>query len=224
MTPLVIVPARLGSKGVPNKNFRPLPDGSTLTQRAATIGVQFGDVVVTTDYPRLGDITLPFGVTRHRRPSELATDTASMWDVVREVLETYPGDETQPIILLQPTTPFRSREVIEKCVALLDGDVRLVGAATEVPEQYRPDRVLRIDVWAGVPLATPVSDSWAENRQSARRAAIYTGECYAFWRERAGGYRAVVLTEPQLNIDTESDWDLACARIRAEALTRQKDA
>jgi len=230
MTPLVIVPARVGSKGVPNKNFRELPDGTTLTQRAAAMGLHFGDVVVTTDYPRLGDITLPFNVTRHRRPAELASDTATMQDVVLDVLAAYPGEPNQPISLLQPTTPFRSQRTIQKCLHRLYTGSVTVTTAYPVPQAFSPDRVVVRD-GKGFRAATEggYGAPSGTRRQDARQAYVRDGQCYVFARETTTWWDwtfyedLLVMDEPTINIDTELDWQVACARIRADQ-TPQTDA
>lgn len=219
MTPLVIVPARVGSKGVPNKNFEKLPDGSTLWGRAVEIGLNFGHVVVTTDHPELWREWPKKDVALHRRDPSLGTDKSTMADVVRDVLTRFPGPPEQRIILLQPTTPFRSALVVAQCLARLDGTVDSVTSVYEVPEAFRPSRVLVLSKYDHQ-FACPVNDI-AENRQTAAPAYVRDGQCYAARRYSLAGSLEdacfsdiVIVSEPTLNIDTMDDWEEACRRIR----------
>lgn len=205
MTPLVIIPARVGSKGVPNKNFRTLPDGSTLVSRAVAIAESVGQWVITTD----NGYDLPCGLHGDvwiRQP-HLCTDDAAMRDVVEDVLNRFDGSAGQVIVLLQPTTPFRSLDVIQQCVTLaMDGaDVATVSL---VPEKYQ--RTVDTADWVGTKFfELPL------RRQDCESRSILTGDCYAF--KRGHGWPAVWtgLTVPEsVNIDTEADWDEACAIIR----------
>ena len=55
------------------------------------------------------------------RENKLATDTASSWDVIKDVIKKYQanGREFDAAMLLQPTVPFRSAEDICNCVTML---------------------------------------------------------------------------------------------------------
>jgi N-acylneuraminate cytidylyltransferase len=224
MTPLVIVPARAGSVGVPNKNFRELPDGSTCIGRAIAMGRRVGDVIVTTDHPSFR----PAGVGLHRRPPYLASDTATMGDVVRDVIavlpELVPDDAT--IVLLQPTAPLRKLRTVQQCLAVMSrDDIDLVATARAVPEAYLPDRVLVARHGA----IRPATDRWAANRQDARRAYVADGVCYVFRRHVAemlfdyARLKVALVTShaPTINVDTMADWHALCAVIRSR---RRPDA
>jgi CMP-N-acetylneuraminic acid synthetase len=215
MKPLVIVPAREGSAGVPQKNFRALPDGSTLVSRAVKIGQQIGHVIVSTDYEGYEP---PMGVGRILRPAYLATGSASMGDVVRHALRDYLGKE-DVVVLLQPTSPFRTVRLVQTCIAKLKNSphLDLVITVGAVPDTYRPSRMLRDD---GDGTLYPVTE-WANNRQEAPVVYIPTGEAYVFRREAVpfvfdytrlqAGY--VYVRTPSVNINTREDWQEACAII-----------
>ncbi len=216
MTPLVIVPARAGSKGVPNKNFALLPDGSTLVGRAVEIGQQIGEVVVTSD-KFLHEPDVPVLPRGHRwwlnRPAELAADDTPMRDVVEHVLAQIPGDPDQPIVLLQPTTPLRRVDVVE----IVMDTHRARNSDCGVLTAYRvralePDNV--IDDAYDLPPRRQVSD-WS---------FVATGEAYVF--SRRTGFPScwfIHETKPTLNIDEIEDWEALCQIIRA-GQSRQTDS
>ncbi|MGB6280128.1 MAG: acylneuraminate cytidylyltransferase family protein, partial [Syntrophobacteria bacterium] len=74
---VALIPARAGSKRVPDKNIRPLA-GHPLIAYTISSALQsqvFSAVIVSTDSQRYGDIAGHYGAeVPHLRPSELAGD------------------------------------------------------------------------------------------------------------------------------------------------------
>ena len=116
---LAIIPARSGSKGLPDKNImnfngKPLMAYTINAARASGI---FDTVHVSTDSVKYSRIAEEFGADQpFLREPKNASDGASSWDVVREVLLKYEQKEKhyQTVFLLQPTSPLRSAEDIQK--------------------------------------------------------------------------------------------------------------
>jgi CMP-N,N'-diacetyllegionaminic acid synthase len=116
---LAIVPARGGSKGVPRKNVRIVGDrpliawtiGSALTSKTVDQVILSSDDIEIIDVARQWGCDIPF-----TRPPELATDAASMLDVIHHAADIC-GDGFEWIVLLQPTSPLRSAEDIDATVA-----------------------------------------------------------------------------------------------------------
>lgn len=120
---LAIIPARSGSKGLINKNIKPL-NGKPLMaysiEAAINSGV-FEEVYVSTDSEQYAKIALDHGASvPFLRSLATATDKASSWDVVREALEHYEGmgKTFDMFTLLQPTTPLRKASDIQKAYQL----------------------------------------------------------------------------------------------------------
>ncbi|MBR5422079.1 MAG: acylneuraminate cytidylyltransferase family protein [Lachnospiraceae bacterium] len=123
MKNLAIIPARSGSKGVTDKNIRELCGKPLMayTIEAALISGEFEEVMVSTDSEHYADIARSFGAeVPFMRSVENATDTASSWDMVAEVLQNYGeyGREFETFCLLQPTSPLRSAEDIRAAYRL----------------------------------------------------------------------------------------------------------
>lgn len=122
---LAVVPARSGSKGVPDKNMRVLA-GKTLIGRAGEClkQVQWIDKrIISTDspiYAREGEkygLEAPF-----LRPKELSIDTASALDTMTHALleaEKIYKETFDIILIIQPTSPLRASEDIENSIRLL---------------------------------------------------------------------------------------------------------
>jgi CMP-N,N'-diacetyllegionaminic acid synthase len=116
---LAIIPARSGSKGLKDKNIKLLSGKPLLayTIEAARESGLFDEIMVSTDSQEYADIAKQWGANvPFLRSDELSNDTASSWDVVKEVIEGYKdlGAEFDTVALLQPTSPLRtSNDIIE---------------------------------------------------------------------------------------------------------------
>lgn len=117
MKNIAIIPARSGSKGVKDKNIRKLCGKPLLayTIEAAIKSGEFDEVMVSTDSEKYAKIARQFGAqVPFLRSLTTASDTASSWDMVEEVLNCYRkiGKEYDTFCLLQPTSPLRTFEDI----------------------------------------------------------------------------------------------------------------
>lgn len=115
---LGIIPARQNSRRLPGKNTRMLcgkPLIAWTIEAALTCGA-LDEVLVSSDDPAVRDIAEQWGVYAPGRPDFLATDTASIYDVVRYHLKH--GMRADHVMLLQPTSPLRTAEDIDTFVQL----------------------------------------------------------------------------------------------------------
>lgn len=136
MQPLVIIPARGGSKGVPRKNIK-LLDGKPLiyyTIDAAREIVEDKHICVTTDDDEFIECVEKYGLkVPFKRPNELATDTSSTEEVIKHALSYYEnkGIHYDKIIILQPTSPFRKGKHIKEALALFNTNIEMVVSVKE---------------------------------------------------------------------------------------------
>jgi len=114
---IAIIPARSGSKGLPNKNIRLLNGKPLLAYsilQAQETGI-FDEIFLSTDSQEYADIARQYGANApFLRSGELASDSASTWDCVVEALEQYSriGKEYDLFVVLQPTSPLRTAQDI----------------------------------------------------------------------------------------------------------------
>ena len=114
---IAIIPARSGSKGLPDKNIKQL-NGKPLMAysiEAALKSKMFEEVMVSTDSNRYAEIAMRLGANvPFLRSEKNSSDSASSWDAVLEVLVAYKkiGKEFDTVCLLQPTSPLRTSEDI----------------------------------------------------------------------------------------------------------------
>lgn len=136
MTPLVIIPARGGSKGIPHKNIKPL-NGKPLICYSIDVARRFtsdDNICVTTDDDEIIQVVENYGLkVPFKRPSALATDTASSNDVLVHALNFYEeqGRSFDVVVLLQPTSPFRKVGFLNEAVALYDPVLDMVVSVKE---------------------------------------------------------------------------------------------
>jgi CMP-N,N'-diacetyllegionaminic acid synthase len=143
---LGLVPARGGSKGIPRKNLAPLGGKPLLTWtlEAASAAASLERVVVSTDDEEIAGLARELGAEVLGRPRELAGDETPMVDVMRHALGELGPAEV--VVLLQPTSPLRRAEHVDEAVALLrETGADAVVSVVEVPHQFRPASLMRVE-------------------------------------------------------------------------------
>ena len=120
---LGIIPARGGSKGIPKKNIIPIAGKPLLvwTIEAAKKSRIIDRIVVSSDSDEILSVAKSHGVIGLKRPADLATDDAppekTVLHAVRECRsQKYVSDF---IVYLQPTSPLRTAEHINRAFELL---------------------------------------------------------------------------------------------------------
>ena len=121
---LGLITARGGSKELPRKNLAPLARKPLIahTIEAALGAKRLDRVIVSTDDQEIADVACHWGVEApFLRPAELARDDTPHFPVLRHALvwlEGHEGYVPDYVMLLQPTSPLRSSEDIDKAVAI----------------------------------------------------------------------------------------------------------
>jgi len=123
---LGLIPARGGSKGLPRKNIKPLLGKPLIawTIEQAFASRYLDKVVVSTDDKEIAEISKKYGAdVPFMRPKELAGDNTKGIEVVLHVIDWLKENDKQKqydlIMLLQPTSPLRKAEDIDKAIELL---------------------------------------------------------------------------------------------------------
>ncbi|UUK75551.1 GDSL-type esterase/lipase family protein [Escherichia albertii] len=117
---LAIIPARSGSKGLANKNILMLMGKPLIayTIEAAVNSKCFSKVIVSTDSVEYKYIAEQYGAEVLIRDERLASDTATSFMVIEDVLKKYRGFDY--FVLLQPTSPFRNTKHIQESIDLFE--------------------------------------------------------------------------------------------------------
>lgn len=124
---LAVIPARGGSRRLPDKNMKLLQGKPLLgwsIDHAKAAGIPAAMIVVSSDYQPALDYARSQGVIGLRRPEELSQGTTPPILNVRHALkvlrESVAGVQVDAIVYLQPTSPFRTPDDIKASLMVLD--------------------------------------------------------------------------------------------------------
>lgn len=224
---LALITARGGSKRIPGKNIRPL-GGRPLFMWSIDVakGIpEICDILVTTDDTAIADVARNAGaLVPWLRPAELASDTAKSVDVALHALDWYEKEKgaVDGLLLLQPTSPFRSRETIARGIALFDRQGRrpVVGIS---PASSHPMWCFKLE---GMVMKPFVEGGGLHLRsQDLPPAYVVNGAFYLLkpndLRQQMSFYSddmlPLIIDHPgeSLDIDTEWDWKIAEAILQS---------
>lgn len=118
---VALIPARAGSKGVPDKNIRllgghPLVEWSIAASRRSSL---VDRVIISTDSPEYARLASAAGAEApFLRPAEISGDASTDLDFVIHALDYLAsrGEEPDYIVHIRPTTPFRDPELIDSAI------------------------------------------------------------------------------------------------------------
>lgn len=180
MTCIAIIPARAGSKGIPNKNLAEV-DGKSLVTRAINSAVQSGVVdfvVVSSDDLAILNEATKAGAVAVNRPANLASDSAAIEDAILHALQTFSVDHQVPttLVLLQPTSPLRQSSTISDAVRLFteNGSVGSVYGVTEA--EHHPYKTFIATDLTLLPVGS--IEDLSRSRQELPKAYRQSGSIY----------------------------------------------
>lgn len=220
MKNLAIIPARSGSKGLKDKNIK-LLNGKPLMAysiEAALESKKFDEVMVSTDSPKYADIAKEFGATvPFLRSERTSSDTASSWDMVKEVLSCYEelGKNFDTVCLLQPTSPLRNAVDIQEAYKLYEerASVAVLSVCemehTPLWSNVLPDD-LSLNGFIRTDLGTRRQDTGTYYRVNG---AIYITSVEQLYKDtnlyREGSFAYIMPRERSVDIDTMLDFSYA---------------
>ena len=216
--PLVIIPARGGSKGIPGKNIKNLGGKPLINYTIEAAREVFSDdvICVSTDSVEIVEVVEKTGLkVPFIRPNELATDNAGTYEVLLHALEFYESKGYTPdtIILLQPTSPFRTSIHITEALELYNNNTDLLVSVMET--KSNPYYVLYEEDENGFLQKSKSSD--ITRRQDLPvyevNGAVYIIRCSVLKQKNLHLFeRKTKYVMPQINsidIDDELDWLIA---------------
>jgi N-acylneuraminate cytidylyltransferase len=219
MNVLVIIPARGGSKGIPDKNIRLLHGKPliTYTIEAALKLFEPGRILVSTDSENIRTVAEKSGLNvPFLRPAELSTDTAGSYEVILHAMEMaqQQGINFDTVILLQPTSPFRTSQHILEAMKLYDPSLDMVVSVKESDEN--PYYSLFEENNTG--FLEKSKNGHFSRRQDCPKVYAYNGAIYimnakSLEKHSIGNFKNirkyVMNSEDSIDIDTPLDWKLA---------------
>mgnify|MGYP001048859678 FL=1 len=219
MKPLYIIPARGGSKGIPRKNIKELC-GRPLIAYTVDAAIEArkrlgGHILLSTDDAETAGIVKGLGIeVEYMRPAELAGDTSGSREVMLHAMDwaESQGIEYDCVVLLQPTSPFRTADDIVACTQLLEPGIDMAVSVCEAADNpyfniFETDADGYLHISKG--------DGKLTRRQDAPKAWVYNGAVYAINPASLRampmgmfGHRvpSVMPRERSIDIDGPADW------------------
>ena len=224
---LALITARGGSKRLPGKNIRLLGGKPMITWSidVAKDIPEICDILVSTDDPAIAGICTDAGAyVPWLRPTELATDTASSVDVALHALDWFEAERgaVDGLLLLQPTSPFRTRATVCKGITLfsLYGQQPVLGVSES---HSHPMWSLKMDRDYVVPFmqehgigmrSQDLPMAYMPNGAFYLTAPTYLRSSRSFVGDKAV---PLLIDSPQEALDIDTGWDFELAKLIADA-------
>ena len=203
---IAVIPARAGSKGIPNKNLQQIGSKNLIEHAiiAALSSSLIDQIIVTSDHPEIISIAHNNNVHARLRPDHMATDEAPVVPCLQDAvsyLENKTVTSFDNVILLPPTSPISTGQDIDNVIAILDTDSRIEGVVSVCDcGVYLPDHQYTIEDNVATGYSTLVqydqnSKSERIRRQAIPQSYIRNGAIYA-----ANGQR-VTMSHPPITAE-----------------------
>ena len=116
---LALIPARGGSKRIPNKNIKELGGKPLIAWSIATAEACNLVPHVSSDSELILDIAQKYDAAVITRPAHLASDDALDIDVISHALTSLPAWNVDLVVYLRPTTPLRSTRRVQDAIKIM---------------------------------------------------------------------------------------------------------
>ncbi|WP_457749356.1 acylneuraminate cytidylyltransferase family protein [Sulfurimonas sp.] len=214
---LAVIPARGGSKRLPRKNILPLAGKPLIVWsiEAAKTSKYIDKIIVSSDDTEILKTAKEYGADIIKRPEKLASDKATTFDTLKHVIAN--TDKYDYIVLLQPTSPLRNSEDIDKAIEFLES--KNADAVVSVCEtEHSP-------LWANTLPADANMKNFLQKNILHKRSqelekyyrlngALYIAKVEKFLQEKSfflqkNIYAYVMQQRNSIDIDTKLDFDIA---------------
>lgn len=222
---VAMIPARLGSKRIPKKNIRYLGSKPLIQYPIDLIKNEksFDSVWVNTESEELGRAGEILGAYFHKRPPELATDTATNRDFTYEFLQKHDCDY---VVMVNTTSPLLRQETVRKFVEYINqGNYdTVVSVVSEKEETF----------YKGVPLnfslKEKVNSQLLEPTQKIVWALTAWKKDYFIALQEKGenpvfaGNLGIfeIPKDEACDLDTEEDWRIAEGILKSREIVSEK--
>lgn len=225
---IAIIPARGGSKGLPGKNIRPLL-GKPLIAWSIDLALGMPEIIqevwVTTDSTEIAKIAKDSGAKVWMRPASLAQDDSPVSLAVLDALtqnEVSGGVKPTHFVLLEPTSPLRTKSLVKTAVDMIQTDSAFNSSASFSPVPVNPHRIWKIVNHQPKTFIEGVNP-WLP-RQQLPQAHFIDGAVYAVrtkaFESTKGNFFAepcgAVMSPPGEIVDIDHEIDFQIAEIKAK--------
>lgn len=149
MVNIALIPARAGSKGIPNKNIKNFVGKPLIswTIETALASKCFSQIIVSTDSKAISDTAQKYGAqVPFIRKSELSTDNSTVMEVSLDLISYLDKKNSQfdTFTVLQPTSPLRDViDIISANKLMSENDIHAVVSVS--PSPIHPQYIKKIN-------------------------------------------------------------------------------
>jgi CMP-N-acetylneuraminic acid synthetase len=221
-TVIAVVPARGASKRLPRKNILPLGGWPLLyySIRVAQLVDRIADIFVSTEDLEIAEAAKNLGARLIARPEALSGDAVTNFQVLQHCVawvEAECGYAADLVLLLQPTQPMRTPELLKRAITLMEAAPE-ADSLVSVRETRKPVGIVSEGYWSA-------EEDLPTRLSAARPRQIITGDVFLFRSARTLKQKIflgrkivpLILEEDWLGVDIDYPQDLRVA----EALMAQ---
>lgn len=227
---LGIIPARGGSKGIPGKNIKKLGGKPLLgyTIDSVVDSKLLTKCILSSDSEEIIRTGKQLGVeASFIRPSEFSKDETPSIDVVKHALTFFNASNEyfDAVCLLQPTTPFRSKGLIDDAIRKFEsGSYDSLVSVREVPHEFNPHWTFeenngRLQIATGEKKI--ISRRQELPKAFHRDGAVYLTKTEVILEQNSLYGDTIGYVENSgsdyVNLDTEADWEKAEKILKAKS-------
>ncbi|MCM4154689.1 acylneuraminate cytidylyltransferase family protein [Gramella sp. AN32] len=227
---LGIIPARGGSKGIPGKNIKLLGGKPLLGYTIASVldSKLLSKCILSSDSEEIIKTGKQLGVEApFIRPAEFAKDDTPSIDVVHHTLAFFAASNEyfDAVCLLQPTTPFRSKGLIDDAIRRFEsGSYDSLVSVREVPHEFNPHWTFE-EKNGRLQIATREKKIISRRQELPiafhRDGAVYLTKSEVILKQNSLYGDAIGYVENSysdyVNLDTEADWEKAEKILKANS-------
>ena len=240
MNVLGIIPARSGSKGVKNKNIRPIK-GKPLLEYSVFTALEakkeniLSDIILSTDSREYLELLNDYDIYKdYLRPKKFAQDNSPTIDAIQDAiswLEKNHNKTFDAVMTLQPTSPFRTLEHIKNAILMLTNfpDATCVASVKKLADHH-PYRIKKIDNLGYLKsICNEFEETEKSRRQDFRPTAYIRNGCIYLTPIKLikngiiRGDRVLAMQMPEansINVDEHLDYLAACQALDYEEYSK----
>jgi len=231
MNILAIIPARGGSKGLPKKNMKKL-NGIPLIEHTIRIAKQskkINKIIVSTDDKQIAQISKSLKVeVPFLRPKSISKDSSPSIEYVKHAISYLLKNESyEPdiIIILQPTSPFRSKSLIDDSIKMLQktNSSSVISVSTMKKHPYLSFENTKNYL-------KPVKKNFQKFYQRQKFPTLFypTGSIYTFWYDTLKKFDSIygpkikplIIKTHQETLDIDDLFDFFLAEMTSKYWTK----
>lgn len=224
---LIIIPARSGSKRIPNKNIKKFLGKPLIAYTIEqALSLKFVKrIIVDTDSPKIAKIAKQYGAeVPWLRPTYLAQDTSAIVDNVLYLLKRLKKEEgyvPSHVMILQTTSPLREKNDIKNCWKMIQSTnaTTVLTVCSTHPMLYHLSRNNDIVLVNGSEKQSPNTQAW-EPGYILNGCFVYIIKVPALLKEKrviTKKTKAIICPKwRSVDLDTSEEW------VMAEVLYKNK--